>query len=511
MLRNTLNTFMTATLIMLLGVSSTAQAIVPMGDLMGSSSVTFTGQAKSPEASTALTIKLAPNAPTIKEHGDTEDREVEGNKVTVTYTITSRANGPDDYYVAAELFDGEVAGLKMLVDGLSTHILDAGDGAITAPMNLGATAAISSNGNVITVPYDKTGGADSVNGIRAGETVFIGDTEYTVGGVSNTEDLSTITLEGDAPASLALGTPIAERETFKVVVSGDALLDPAEEVTFTLDVTVGPATPTEGLTGEARLTHTIDAVEILPSFDRYVRNLNNDRNPAVEGEGMEAQYQDNWYFKQDVSAEEGDKVQILIVMNAGNLADQTPIVLHETLSPFVTYVAESAQLTGGGLVEVGAIADNEDGTSPVLGGDWTVGDGLEGMLFTLPKNTSAHLTYKVKVMGGAGEVEPVDSAGAGEDKEAGASVAGGESIYDTFPYGTPWRTVVDAGEQENPDLQACWCKGAGGDAPYCFDERGWTVGPNGLGSFSYARRGANTAWQPPGHESWYESWGCVSK
>ena len=43
MKRNTLNTFITATLIMLLGVSSSAQAIVPMGNLMGSTSVTFTG------------------------------------------------------------------------------------------------------------------------------------------------------------------------------------------------------------------------------------------------------------------------------------------------------------------------------------------------------------------------------------------------------------------------------------------------------------------------------------
>ena len=89
MLRNTLNTFITATFIMLLGVSSTAQAIVPMGDLMGSTSVTFTGQAEATTYPSAIRVDLVPAESTIREHGGLGDREVEGNKVTVTYTITS--------------------------------------------------------------------------------------------------------------------------------------------------------------------------------------------------------------------------------------------------------------------------------------------------------------------------------------------------------------------------------------------------------------------------------------
>ena len=49
MKRNTLNTFISVSLIMLLGVSSSAsaQTIVPAGDLMGKTSVTFSG--KDPE------------------------------------------------------------------------------------------------------------------------------------------------------------------------------------------------------------------------------------------------------------------------------------------------------------------------------------------------------------------------------------------------------------------------------------------------------------------------------
>ena len=172
MLRNTLNTFITATFIMLLGVSSSAQAIVPMGDLMGSSSVTFSGQAEATKHSSALTIDLVPNAPTIKEQKGTV-HEVQGNKVTVTYTITSEANGPDDYALAAD-YDGDAAAAANLEGSPTTAIQNTDDEPIAVPMSLGATAATGvvqlvdgpNNWTSITVPSDGIVD-DAVNGIRA--------------------------------------------------------------------------------------------------------------------------------------------------------------------------------------------------------------------------------------------------------------------------------------------------------------------------------------------------------
>ena len=68
MKRNTLNTFITATLIMLMGVSSSAsaQTIVPMGNLMGNTSVTV-GGVEVTTYSSALRVDLVPAAPRIKQ------------------------------------------------------------------------------------------------------------------------------------------------------------------------------------------------------------------------------------------------------------------------------------------------------------------------------------------------------------------------------------------------------------------------------------------------------------
>jgi len=497
MLRNTLNTFITATLIMLLGVSSSAsaQTIVPMGDLMGSTSVTWGNDNEKRTKSSALRVDLVPAEPRIKQvtTDAPDDEQQPGKPVTVTYTITSTANGPDDYALAADYDDGAAAAAN-LEGPPTTKVLDAGD-VETASMNLGVTAAIDFDieTRTITVPYDKIGGAGSVNGIKAGDTVVIGDgdTAYTVadGGVSNPggEVPSTIRLKagGDAP-SIALGDRIAERNTFKVVVSGVALADPAASGAVSLAVTATSADLTQ--IGSAPLAFAVTANPIERSFERYVRNLHEARNPGVidgAGDDLQIQHEGNWYFKEDVSAEEDDEVEILIVMNAGNLADQTGIILQDTLSPFVEYIDGSTLFFANG---------GEEGASMVrlpphrFKYKWIL--ELNGKAeatartFDLAKNTSAYLTYKVKVIGGE---EGDDS---GRELEVGASVAGGESIEAPLIEGTPWREVVDAGEQLNPGLQACWCTaselGQAGEgvyaaawADYC-QESGWTAGRNSI-------------------------------
>ena len=454
MLRNTLNTFMTATFIMLLGVSSSAsaQTIVPMGDLMGSTSVTWGNDNQETTKSSALRVDLVPAEPRIKqvETDAPGNEQLPGKPVTVTYTITSEANGPDDYALAADYDDGAAAAAN-LEGPPTTKVLDAGD-VETASMNLGVTAAIDFDieTRTITVPYDKNGGAGSVNGIKAGDTVVIGDgdTAYTVadGGVSNPggEVPSTIRLKagGDAP-SIALGDRIAERNTFKVVVSGVALADPAASGAVALAVTATSADLTQ--IGSAPLAFAVTANPIERSFERYVRNLNEARNPGVidgAGDDLQFQYEGNWYFKEDVSAEEDDEVEILIVMNAGNLEDQTGITLEDTLSPFVEYIDGSTLFFANG---------GEEGASMVrvynpriLPFDRT---------FDLAKNTSAYLTYKVKVIGeGLGDAEVSKSE-----------------------LGTPWGDGSAMLESDTP----CWCDGEDDPVGYCTAE-GWAAGVNGF-------------------------------
>ena len=102
MLRNTLNTFITATLIMLLGVSSTAQAIVPAGSKIKSTSTLDLGDGEI-ERSVTVTVNLQRNQPVIALKEGTEDepnpslnRWISGSteSLTYTYTITTTANGP---------------------------------------------------------------------------------------------------------------------------------------------------------------------------------------------------------------------------------------------------------------------------------------------------------------------------------------------------------------------------------------------------------------------------------
>ena len=100
MLRNTLNTFITATFIMLLGVSSSAQAIVPAGNLMGTTSVTWGGETAS-EIQTSIQSILVPAAPILSEPDNQTRIPADEPSVTLEYTITSNANGEDTYRLTA--------------------------------------------------------------------------------------------------------------------------------------------------------------------------------------------------------------------------------------------------------------------------------------------------------------------------------------------------------------------------------------------------------------------------
>jgi len=521
MLRNTLNTFITATLIMLLGVSSSAsaQTIVPAGNLMGTTSVTFEGQKKPAGYSSALKIALVPTAPTIQEVSRVpSDDHLPGKPVTVTYRITSEANGPDDYALATDYDGGAAAAADAgLADPPTTSIIPNKDaeGKPTCgegPCNLGATAATGPpppDGTTITVPSDGVEG-DAVNGISAGAIVVINQdygNPYTVLSVADDGNTADIGLSS-VPEGIVLGTRIAEQKTFQVVVSDVALLDPAASGAVSLAVTGTSADGTQ--TGQAPLAFTVTGTPIEPSYERYVRNLNNDRNPEAPGldtkdpnffqfdssDGL------NWYFKEAVSAKEGDKAEILIVMNAGNLADQTNITLNETLSPFVDYVSDSSKVDGKKL------EDELDGTSPILNADgWTVTDGgeEEPENLIIAAHGSAHLTYQVKVIGGdkPDEGKSEDSGGGDGDEPEIAATYTGCLIQDAEerqkycfynPDGTLWnggggvvgKMTTGSGAWLIDVTTACWRGGKEGVGE-------WVVGANGYEPDDLAKQGITRA------------------
>ena len=474
MLRNTLNTFITATLIMLLGLSSSAQAVLPSGNLMGTTTVTFGEDVQDPPSKTEVIVTLVPSAPSVSIVRDAMEALEPGTAVELTVTITSTANGLDNYVVTAKTVptDGLVSVGQFTLSEL------------VGPIPLGATAAISIEGRIITVLYDGEADNGNVNGIEAGDTVIIGDNEYEykVASISDKEESSTITLTdaGEDP-SIELGTHIVERKTETVEIPSIATLGPDAALDQQVTYSVNARTSETGLE-EPDETLIVKVLEALrpPAYDKWVRNVVPERNPDEDGaaDNLEGQWgvtdaeilAKDWH-QAGVTALPDDILEYLVVVRAGNWVDLEDWSVEESPPDFTEIVDESVRsmkTTASGVVI--RVKPQQFHTRI-----WKASHRSRG---SLARNDTFYFTYQVTVIGGAGEVEPVDSAGAGEDKEAGASAAGGESIYDTFPYGTPWRTVVDAGAQENPELQACWCKGAGDpNTGYC-DEEGWTVGPN---------------------------------
>ena len=190
MKRNTLNTFITATLIMLLGVSSSAsaQTIVPMGNLMGTTSVTFGSGDAAVTYSSALKIDFVPKAPVLSNTDPQLVNLEEGaERTTATFSITSRANGPADYTLASE-----VARTNLAEGGLVVTF-DQPDNIV----NLGATAVVKVNEDgSLSVPSDGVAGDAEVNGIEATDKVMIDGVEYTVDAVEDNGVTATITLQG---------------------------------------------------------------------------------------------------------------------------------------------------------------------------------------------------------------------------------------------------------------------------------------------------------------------------
>jgi len=105
---------------------------------------------------------------------------------------------------------------------------------------------------------------------------------------------------------------------------------------------------------------------------------------------------------------------------------------------------------------------------------------IEGLESTLTQALVAirDLTDRLDALEGE-EVVSEDSGGVvAGDHDVERPASGGEAISARVQPGTLWREVVEAGEAQNPDLQACWCVGPRNPAVYCSVE-GWVAGRNG--------------------------------
>lgn len=155
------------------------------------------------QASASVTVSLVPTAVTLSSPGNQTIEQ--GNSATLSYTITSNANGPDTYDLTNADTRTNVAGGALTYPGGNSIVL--GGSTLADDADAGETT--------ITTPYDGTN--DSVvNGLAVGDTVVIGANAYVISAIvenpgSNT---ATITIPAITGATVATGAVIGERQTF---------------------------------------------------------------------------------------------------------------------------------------------------------------------------------------------------------------------------------------------------------------------------------------------------------
>ena len=267
MLRNTLNTFMTATLIMLLGVSSSTQAIVPAGSKITSTSTLDLADGTSLEKSVTVTVGLGPKAPEVRHLGvrPADGQWIAGVPFLHEYGLISRANGEDTYAPHVTL-DRDASTHLGGTPEFSIRVLN-GPVLSDSKIALGATAVLvpaEAGATKLVVPNDLTPTDDVVNGISVGDYVFVGNRSkpHRVSAIMSETDTVTLVLSGGGIASaVETGDLIAEGALFHVEVSGDL------HSTHEADPAIAVIAVTAEVSGDsADLSETVTAQVIVPKL-----------------------------------------------------------------------------------------------------------------------------------------------------------------------------------------------------------------------------------------------------
>jgi len=325
-------------------------------------------------ASVSVTVNLLQATPTLSAPADASTAS--GTALDYTYTIRTNANGQDTY----TLTDSFVSSTGTY-SSETTEIRDTagGAGSIIGSVTLGATtaAAIANSGTaVITVPADGASDA-SINGIAAGDTLYIGTATYTVASITdNATGTSTITLTTNLAANVNVADLIAEQQTFYYRVTPVAIGSGTVTNTVTADDTVSAVATDTTVT-----TITLSAPSV--TVTKYVRNV----TTGTAGTGTPISYDSgggaNNYYPTGVTGKPGDVLEYVIqVANAGSGGGATAVIITDPVPAYTTYVASSMTLDGVALTDADADGDagETDGTTVyIYAGDTVGNDGAAGV------------------------------------------------------------------------------------------------------------------------------------
>ena len=422
------------------GVSSTALAVAPSGSPLSIDvTVTHSDDTVGTEADRVyFEVNLSPSPLQLTSPPD--QARLQGEDIVYPYTAVSTANGPDNYF----LFLTSV--FPENTDGAPTAILRNLDGAVISSLALGATAASGSvAAGTLEIPVLSDGVADnSINGIEAGDTVYIQGQAHTVDVVEDQplEETSVIHLTEAHDTAIGVGDMISEAKTFELAIDGVAILDAAEDALVGMTVTGRSDTDIDAMA--LHDTQTIVFAPIPASTEYWVRNVT---NPNGEGDAGYATADQSYYGTGgQVKASAGDELEYIIVQSAGNTGDLNDVVIRSTMPLFTTYIGNSTHLNG----ELQADASDNPAQS-ALSGRWEARLNVG----TIAKNGQANMTFRVIV-------DDMPESGQGGRDQGQQGKPQGEKVAWTSGNDACWdeRGLVDGASDYPNKVIGSWVAGA---------------------------------------------------
>jgi hypothetical protein len=380
-----------------------------------------------------ITINLVPAFPTVAFASSTPTdllNLVEGQTATLTYTLTSNANGPDDYTVIV----GETSVINItgtVATAAAAITLGGSTVAVDSTIDAGCLTVASSN-CVITLPNDASAGTGGVNGLDLGDTVvFEGGQVCTIapsgtltdtGGLTSLGGtLSSIEVTGcsGAAGTIVAGTSVYEQASQTVAVLID-VTSPGAPGTATLQVTAivdgSPAITSAALTDLPVQAYVIDL-----TISKFVRNVTESGlNPACGLTALSCLNVDGvLYHASGVTANPTNILEYAILAS-NNGGPVTEIILTDDLTAFSSF--NGATGTSKILVETTA-ANNSSGLCAAVGGTT---DGTQGTCI-LSAGTPIDATIATAVVGDTITVSAGDNGSNGAtDSGVVSGQAGGE-------------------------------------------------------------------------------------
>ena len=210
-------------------------------------------------ASVDVTVQLVKAQPTVAWVSTNPDPVAQGGNATVTYTLTSTANGRDSYTLASSSTTDTAIGAPVSVTPNGS------------PLVVGASMILA----VVDADTITVAGTTSNNGLADGDTVMIGGSPYVLTFVSEDTSVSvnTSTFDLDGTPGASVGTAVYERANFTVTVVAGTLDTPTIAGSHTLTTTasngVQTGSDTNGVVNVApaslTLTKTVDNATPVPT------------------------------------------------------------------------------------------------------------------------------------------------------------------------------------------------------------------------------------------------------